>query len=139
MKPKNFAMIDDRIGGMAIPEKIEEIQYLKKIKIEHIISLTADKPLVAYYTDIIKFHHLPVYATPSENTIQKFLQIITQNSGKIVVHCQYGQERTGIMLAIYLVEIKNYSISQAIKEVRNKRPGSLESYHSIEFLENRYK
>ena len=33
-----------------------------------------------------------------------------ENKEKVVIHCQFGQERTGIMLVIYLMEFKGFNV-----------------------------
>lgn len=44
-----------------------------------------------------------------------------------VVHCQGGLGRTGMILALYLVHRKNVSPESAINQIRNLRPGSIET------------
>ena len=45
-----------------------------------------------------------------------------------MVHCYWGRGRTGTMLAAYLVKQGHHTARQAITEVRNKRPYSIETY-----------
>ncbi len=141
MKPRNFAFIDDFIAGSAIPDNIDHLKFYKENGINRVISLTADRPLVMYHNNIIEDHHLAISSTPSDRTIKKYIDILRdaeKNNEKVVVHCQFGQERTGIMLIIYLVEIKGMNKDDAIRLLREKRPVSLKTYHAIQYLNNRY-
>lgn len=45
----------------------------------------------------------------------------------VAVHCMLGHGRTGTMLACYLVKTQKMSGSDAIREIRRLRPGSIET------------
>jgi protein-tyrosine phosphatase len=130
------------VAGSAQPYQLEEIEQYYSDGIRHVISLTPNKPLVAkHMDDRIKVHHLPVYGVPDDSQIQDFLQIVAsakKQDEKVVVHCQFGQERTGMFLAAYLVESKKLSARQAIAQIRELRPSSLRSSASLNFLLSKY-
>jgi atypical dual specificity phosphatase len=73
--------------------------------------------------------------------ITKYIEFLNQakkNKGKVVIHCQFGQERTGILLAIYLVKFKGIGVSEAIKLVQDKRPHSLQMMSSLKYLRDNF-
>ena len=62
--------------------------------------------------------------------MDKFLAIVQQAEGKeepVAVHCMGGRERTGIMLACYLVKFCDMSAHEAIEHVRSQRQGSFQN------------
>lgn len=136
--PENFSWIDNFVAGSSIPIHIDHIEFFKSNGITHVISLTSTIPLVMKYTKKISHVHIPIYSTPDNHQlfqIKKLLRDIKSESGKIVVHCQYGQERTGIFLAIYLILFYNLTPKEAIKKIRKKRPGSLRTFAAAQYIE----
>ncbi|MCY3410357.1 MAG: dual specificity protein phosphatase family protein [Candidatus Heimdallarchaeota archaeon] len=139
----NFSFIDDTIAGSACPVHIDDLKEVYNAGIRHIISLTTDRPIVFLHNNLsdLLSTHLPIYSVPSENVINKFLEVVqdTQSKGgRVLIHCQFGQERTGMLLAIYLIKMKGLSADEAINEVRTLRPGSLRTHAAIDFLRNTY-
>ncbi|MHA2503128.1 MAG: phosphatase domain-containing protein [Candidatus Kariarchaeaceae archaeon] len=139
----NFSFVDSFLAGSAYPNSIDDIDELGSKGIYHIFSLTPNLPLVSKYLEgrDVTFHHYPVYATPDDQQIADFIEAIKdlkESGQKAVVHCQWGQERTGIFLTAYLVELQGMDVSTAMKRVQQLRPGSLQSYGSIRFLRERY-
>ncbi|KAK1796112.1 hypothetical protein P4O66_009205, partial [Electrophorus voltai] len=77
-------------------------------------------------------HHLSIadFKPPSLSQIQRFLSIVEDANSKgqgVGVHCMHGHGRTGTMLACYLVKVRNITGMEAIKEIRERRPGSIET------------
>lgn len=139
MEPYNFSFIDNTIAGSGIPTIIENIDFYLDENIEYVISLTPQKPLISKYQNKIKFIHYPVLSIPSDKIIEDYIikmSKIKDDQKKAVVHCQYGQERTGLFLAIYLMEFERYSSIDAIEMIRKKRPGSLLSTATTNFVMN---
>ena len=138
-KPDNFSFIDDHIAGSSIPITTDHLQFFIDEGIKHVISLTPQRPLAFLHMDSdgLINHHLVIYSAPSQEIIGKFLEIVNDamsKGEKMVVHCQYGQERTGMMLALYLAEIQNYNTLDAMEIVREKRPRSLQTHASVSFI-----
>jgi len=45
----------------------------------------------------------------------------------VAVHCAWGRGRTGTMMACYLAQRRHLSADDAIAEIRQMRPGSVDS------------
>lgn len=132
---RNFSwLIENEIAGMARPiSLIDDFEYLKKNDIDAIISLT-EQPLQKSLIEEFGFEyvHLPIldFRVPTFEQIDEFIRFVQRlraQRKKIVIHCDSGMGRTGTMLSIYLVGAKGYSAKDAILEVREKRPGSIET------------
>ncbi len=56
---------------------------------------------------------------PEREEVLRFLRIVTDPSRTpVLVHCQYGADRTGTMCAIYRIVIDKWSKEDAINEMR---------------------
>lgn len=53
-----------------------------------------------------------------DDHIAHFLAIVSQQPKPIYVHCRYGENRTGVMVAAYRVLVEGVSVEEAIKEMR---------------------
>jgi protein tyrosine phosphatase (PTP) superfamily phosphohydrolase (DUF442 family) len=55
---------------------------------------------------------------PTEDQVVRFLRVVTdKNRGPILVHCQHGADRTGMMCAIYRVAVCGWTKQEAIQEM----------------------
>lgn len=56
---------------------------------------------------------------PKDKAIAKFLAVVRENPGKkIFVHCRYGDDRTGMMIAAYRMADQQWSPQEAATEMR---------------------
>lgn len=55
---------------------------------------------------------------PKDKTFAKFLLLLRENKGKkLFVHCRYGDDRTGMMMAAYRMAVEGWTPKQARKEM----------------------
>ena len=55
---------------------------------------------------------------PKDNVFVRFLAVLRDNPGKkIFVHCRYGDDRTGMMIAAYRMSVEGWSADEALKEM----------------------
>lgn len=55
----------------------------------------------------------------------KYLREEIKDSHKVIVHCAWGQDRTGLLLAYYLCTEKQISSKEAIKIIREKQKNAI--------------
>jgi len=67
----------------------------------------------------LKYEHINMTVLyPEESQAVKFLQIVTDKKmTPVLVHCQYGSDRTGIMCAIYRIAVQGWTKERALKEM----------------------
>lgn len=55
---------------------------------------------------------------PRDETFARFLSVLRQNPGKkVFVHCRYGDDRTGMMIAAYRMAFEGWTAEEARKEM----------------------
>ena len=137
--PSNFSFIDNYLAASGFPSTAEQLQALSNLGITHVISLTHDTPenLAKLHKISLSFIHFPTSTLPSLSDIERFLGFMKRKrsgSTKVLLHCQYGIERTGIFLSAYISESEGIPIAEAISRVRTIRPHSLSNLDSEAFL-----
>lgn len=96
--------------------------------------------------DVIQYHKLPIQGhmeVPPEETIQQFVNLITNFEKKnpdkhIVVHCTHGLNRTGYLIAHYLIRVKGLSVAKALELFAQSRPPGLIKQDYVEDLYKKY-
>ncbi len=58
------------------------------------------------------------------NNLPKALEFIRENliNGPVLIHCRSGKDRTGMVMAAYLIEFERYNVKKAMEEVIAVRP-----------------
>jgi protein tyrosine phosphatase (PTP) superfamily phosphohydrolase (DUF442 family) len=55
---------------------------------------------------------------PEAEDVVRFLKIVTDpKRAPVLVHCQYGADRTGTMIAVYRIAVQGWSKAEAIREM----------------------
>ena len=140
-RPTNFGwVLDGKLAGSGLPMTYSQFFWLIKHGIKTIITVR-EVPLPSnWFTDSIKnidsdninYLHLSVedFGAPSIEEIDStvdYIQRQIDNRKPVMVHCAAGKGRTGTILAAYLLKNENLTADQAIKKIRNLRPGSIQS------------
>jgi protein tyrosine/serine phosphatase len=95
----------------------------KSLKIKTVIDLReskTDEPLLT--NSKINAYYVPMNALHITNEhIIAALTLIRahQGEGPILVHCQHGADRTGVVMAMYRIIYQGWSKEQAIDEMKN--------------------
>ena len=106
-----------------------DANWLKKTGITHIVSvLSFQAEQVAIYPE--QFRYLSVFAHDNtrENLKQywplttDFIRGALSRGGKVLVHCKFGRSRSTATLAAYLIAGLDYSPTQALSLIRERRP-----------------
>ena len=115
----NLHKVSDSLYRSAQPSA-EGMANLKAMGIETIVNLRSfhsDRDEIgnlglAYEHIFMKTWH------PEEEDAIGFLQIVTNPKRiPVLVHCQHGADRTGIMCAIYRVAVQNWKKEEALREM----------------------
>jgi atypical dual specificity phosphatase len=140
-RPTNFSwVLDGKLAGSGLPMTYSQFFWLIKHGIKTIITVR-EVPLPSnWFTDSINnidrdnvnYLHLRVedFGSPSIEEIDstvEYIQHQIDNKKPVMVHCAAGKGRTGTILAAYLLKNENLTAEQAIKKIRNLRPGSIQS------------
>ena len=137
-------VIDGKLAGMGRPgspfsDLGDDLDLLREAGISAIVSLT-EEPLdhEILRKSGFEYSHIPIWdmTAPTQDDVHQFVLFVSQNldAGKgVSVHCAMGLGRTGTMLASYLVYM-GIDAQDAIRQVRSRRPGSIETRDQIEAI-----
>lgn len=127
IKLPNFGQVDEGVFRSARPTR-KGIEDFAKMGGKTVLSLETYES----YKDVIdqekswveqvgmKFLSFPMISTeqPTLTEIRKALDMIRDSSNQpILVHCHYGRDRTGIVIAAYRIKVQGWSFNQAVGEM----------------------
>lgn len=140
MEPLYFSwVVKPYLAAMAKPRSIEELQWLRHHGIDILISLTEEPPHRHEVNQVgLMQVHIPIldFTAPTQNDMQAAVDAIRKAKESqlgAAVHCGAGMGRTGTILAAWFVS-EGMSSSEAIKHIRQLRPGSIETEEQEEAI-----
>jgi len=131
-RPTNFSwLIGDELAGSGMPTTHDEFEWIKGQGIRAVVTMT-ENPLPPEWTEGTEYIHLPTpdLRAPDADKITRATDFVQENikAGRpVMVHCAAGLGRAGTILACYLIRYKGYTSQDAISEIRQRRPGSIQS------------
>jgi len=133
-RPTNFSWIlDGKLAGSGRPTSRGEFDWITSQGVRSVVTMTED-PLPAEWVDSsgTAYMHVPTpdLTAPRQEELDgaaDFIDAQIREGHPVAVHCAAGLGRAGTVLACYLVKHKGYTAEQAIGEIREKRPGSIQS------------
>lgn len=120
----NFYKVSDDLYRSGQPSSAEALQNLEASNLH--IKTIIDLRLSEFNRNKIKrtglgYERIPMTGWPlfpREEQIIKFLQIATDTQRTpILVYCQHGADRTGIMCAIYRIAVQRWTKEKALEEM----------------------
>lgn len=105
---------------------LTELSQLKKLGVTTIIDLRAESPQTAdeERTRVeslgMRFVRIPIggFCNPTNSDLLRFFQIFRDSPSQTVfVHCEFGKDRTGVMIAAYRIAFEQWSPEQAFSEM----------------------
>jgi tyrosine-protein phosphatase SIW14 len=67
----------------------------------------------------IPLHAAVTCDPPSEEQVRRFLDVVSDPANRpVYVHCAYGRDRTGVMCALYRMEVCGWTREEAMEEMR---------------------
>ena len=138
-KPDKFSwIIEKKLAGSAIPTSIDEVQWLIEQGVKSIVTIR-EEPLADNWINDMNYLHVMSndMGVPEFNDLihaVDFIHSRITNNEPVLVHCLAGLGRTGTILSCYLVKYQNTSAEEAIRKIREERPGSIQSYPQEEII-----
>jgi tyrosine-protein phosphatase SIW14 len=107
---------------------LNDLTELKKLGVTVIIDLRAEAPHTAQEEQSlaesagIRFFHIPIggFSTPTNSALIQYLRIFRDSPDQtIFVHCEFGRDRTGVMIAAYRIAFQKWSSDHALAEMNS--------------------
>ena len=118
----NFGQVNDNLYRGAQPD-LKAIQQLKVLGIKSLINLrmTNDEwkgEQAAATAGSMLYTNIPFapLSAPTDAQIAAVLAAISSMPKPVFVHCQYGCDRTGMVIACYRIQHDHWANSKALKE-----------------------
>lgn len=122
---RNFGQVNQSLYRGAQPNEAG-ILSLKRLGVKTIVNLrmtddTGRQEASLAQANGIVYTNVPIKSTgrPKEDQIATALVIIQNSPGPVFVHCQYGCDRTGTIIACYRIQHDGWSNKAALVEARH--------------------
>jgi len=125
----NFYRVTDTLYRSAQPTP-QGMANLKKYGFKTVISLRTFHSDREKIDDLgLGYERIEMQAWDfDEKDVIRFLQLATNPKRQpVLVHCQHGADRTGVVIAVYRIVVQNWTKEKAIDELKNGHYG----YHTV--------
>jgi protein tyrosine/serine phosphatase len=121
----NAGKISEHLYRGAQPD-LYYLSELKKLGITTIVDLRSESPHTAQEELMraealgMRFVRIPIgrFSTPTDADLIQFFRLAQNSSAQtIFLHCQFGEDRTGTMIAAYRIAYGHWTADQAISEM----------------------
>jgi tyrosine-protein phosphatase SIW14 len=121
----NFARVNERLYRGGQPRK-DNIQKLAGLGVKTIINLRDDDENARTEakeakTAGLNYFNIPLgrFGRPNDTQIDRVLSLIdAKENGIVFIHCQKGQDRTGMIIALYRISRDGWTDHAAIQEAK---------------------
>jgi protein tyrosine/serine phosphatase len=104
-------------GDQPSPQGMRNLKQLGLKTILNLRSFHSDRHKIGE-TDLEYVHIYMKPWHPEEEDVVRFLKLVTDpQRTPVLVHCQYGADRTGTMVAVYRIAVQGWSKAEAIREM----------------------
>ena len=121
----NFARVNEALWRGAQPVETG-IESLKKLGVATIVNLRGADDVAPYeaaaarrlgllYLNV----PLPGLRAPSDASVARLLSLLATLPGPVFVHCKYGADRTGTIIACYRIRHDGWTAARALAEARH--------------------
>ena len=132
-EPTGFLWVErEKVAASGYPASRGQLEWLAKQGIEVVLTLT-EQPLPPEWTEglPIAFRHTPMkdHMPPEQEDLgiaAAFVRDSVNSGKKVLVHCLAGKGRTMTVLAAYLMMERKMGPEEAIRSLREMRPGAVE-------------
>lgn len=150
-RPTNFSwVIPQKLAGSGLPSSFDQLTWLASNGVKCLITVR-EIPLPQVWFEKIKSQYSEMesyflktddYNAPSVDEISQVVEYIDQKiqaNKPVLVHCAAGKGRTGTVLAAYMIKKEGLTPIEAVRKLRNMRPGSIQSERQEMAINSFYK
>jgi len=117
--------VSDRLFRGAQPT-LSSLPQLKTLGITTVVDLRPESPQTRESERLraeslgLRFVYIPVggFSNPSSAQLAQFFSLLRETPPqKIFVHCEFGEDRTGVFIAAYRIAFQHWTAEQALAEM----------------------
>jgi protein tyrosine/serine phosphatase len=129
---KNFYRVNEYVYRSAQPDA-EGMQEMHKMGIRNILNLRSRQTDESRVKGLeLTLHNVKMFPHYIEDEdIIEALRIIKSAKEPLLIHCLYGSDRTGVVVAMYRIVLQNWTKEQAMEEMKNGGYGFHTIYQNI--------